>query len=148
MAHLFLGFLRMFAVHARKTLGHRKDLDLIDRIPLAQQDRIDHQRLLSNAEELSKMPGMKKTGNVIMKKGIFKGDNNFWGWFNQIKVNTVKRIPVTISLLDEAGNPTMLWTLANAWPTRITGTDLKAAGNELAIDSIEIVHEGFTRSRI
>lgn len=91
-----------------------------------------------------KMPGLKKFGNVTMKKGIFKSDNKFWDWFNKIKMNTIKRIPVTISLLDETGAPTMVWTLANAWPTKITGTDLKSEGNEVAIESIEIVHEGLT----
>lgn len=91
-----------------------------------------------------KMPGLKKVGNVTMKKGVFKSDNKFWDWFNQIKMNTVKRVPVTISLLDETGAPTMVWTLANAWPTKITGTDLKAEGNEAAIETIEIVHEGLT----
>jgi len=91
-----------------------------------------------------KMPGIKKTGNVTMKKGVFKSDNKFWDWFNQIKMNTIKRVPVTISLLDETGAPTMVWTLANAWPTKITGTDLKAEGNEVAIETIEIVHEGLT----
>lgn len=93
-----------------------------------------------------KMPGLKKVGNVTMKKGVFKSDNKFWDWFNQIKMNTVKRVPVTISLLDETGAPTMVWTLANAWPTKITGTDLKAEGNEAAIETIEIVHEGLTIS--
>jgi len=91
-----------------------------------------------------KMPGMKKFGNVTMKKGVFKSDNKFWDWFNQIKMNTVKRLPVTISLLDETGAPTMVWTLANAWPTKITGTDLKSEGNEASIETIEIVHEGLT----
>ncbi len=91
-----------------------------------------------------KMPGIKKAGNITMKKGIYKSDNKFWDWFNQIKMNTIKRLPVTISLLDEAGAPTMVWTLANAWPTKITGTDLKSDGNEVAIESIEIVHEGLT----
>jgi phage tail-like protein len=89
-----------------------------------------------------KMPGLKKYGNVTMKKGVFKSDNKFWDWFNQIKMNTVKRVPVTISLLDEEGKPTMVWTLTNAWPTKITGTDLKAEGNEVAVETIEVVHEG------
>jgi phage tail-like protein len=89
-----------------------------------------------------KMPGIKKFGNVTMKKGVFKADNKFWDWFNQIKMNTIKRVPVTISLLDEGGNPTMVWTLTNAWPTKITGTDLKAEGNEVAVETIEIAHEG------
>lgn len=91
-----------------------------------------------------KMPGMQKTGNVTMKKGVFKSDNKFWDWFNQIKMNTITRKPVTISLLDETGAPTMVWTLANAWPSKITGTDLKSDGNEAAIETIEIVHEGLT----
>ena len=89
-----------------------------------------------------KMPGIQKSGNVTMKKGVFKSDNKFWDWFSQIKMNTIKRVPVTISLLDETGAPTMVWTLANAWPTKITGTDLKSDGNEVAIESIEIAHEG------
>ncbi len=91
-----------------------------------------------------KMPGIKKTGNVTMKKGIFKADNKFWDWFSQIKMNTIKRVPVTINLLDEAGAPTMVWTLANAWPTKITGTDLKSDGSEVAVETIEIAHEGLT----
>ena len=91
-----------------------------------------------------KMPGIRKFGNITMKKGVFKGDNKFWDWLNQLKMNTIKRIPITISLLDEAGSPTMVWTLANAFPTKITGTDLKSTGNEVAVESIEIAHEGLT----
>ena len=101
---------------------------------------------LGDSPEFStiKMPGIKKSGNVTMKKGVYKGDNKFWDWFNEIKMNTIKRVPVTISLLDETGAGTMGWTLANAWPTKITGTDLKSDGNEVAIETIEIVHEGIT----
>ncbi|MDO6686765.1 MULTISPECIES: phage tail protein [unclassified Agarivorans] len=91
-----------------------------------------------------KMPGIQKSGNVTMKKGVYKSDNKFWDWFSQIKMNTIKRVPITISLLDETGAPTMVWTLENAWPTKITGTDLKSDGNEVAIETIEIAHEGVT----
>jgi phage tail-like protein len=91
-----------------------------------------------------KMPGMMKVGNVTMKKGIYKGDNKFWTWFNEIKMNTIKRKPVTISLLDEAGEPTMVWTLLNAWPIKITSTDMKSDDNAVAIETIEIAHEGLT----
>jgi len=91
-----------------------------------------------------KMPGIKKYSDITMKKGVFKADNKFWDWFNQIKMNTIKRVPVTISLLDEGGKPTMIWTLTNAWPTKITGTDLKSTGNEVAVETIVIAHEGLT----
>ncbi|WP_020589071.1 phage tail protein [Desulfobacter curvatus] len=99
-----------------------------------------------NSKEFTtiKMPGIKKYGNVTMKKGVYKGDNAFWDWLKEIKMNTIKRIPVTISLLDEEGSPAMTWKLANAWPTKITGTDFKSDGNEVAIETIEIAHEGLT----
>ena len=51
-----------------------------------------------------KMPGLVKYSNVTMKKGIFKGDNKFWDWFKKIKMNTIERTTVTISLLDEGGD--------------------------------------------
>lgn len=91
-----------------------------------------------------KMPGIKKYGNVTLKKGIFKGDNKFWTWFNSIKMNTIERQTVTIKLLDQEGNPTMVWTLKNAWPTKVTGTDLKSDGNEVAVETLELAHEGLT----
>jgi len=91
-----------------------------------------------------KMPGFQKTGNVTLKKGVFKGDNSFWDWFNLIKLNTIERKAVVISLLDEKGDPAMTWTLKNAWPTKITGTDMKSDGNEVAVETIEVAHEGIT----
>ncbi|MCG3266168.1 phage tail protein [Yoonia sp. I 8.24] len=90
-----------------------------------------------------KMPGMLKTGNITMKKGVFVKDNAIWDWFAEIKMNTITRKALTISLLDEAGAPTMVWKVQNAFPVKVTGTDLKAEGNEVAVESIEIAHEGF-----
>jgi phage tail-like protein len=89
-----------------------------------------------------KMPGLKKHGNVTLKRGRFKSDKRFRDWLNQIRMTTIKRSAVTISLLDESGAPAMVWTLANAWPIRISGTGLQSDGNEVAIESIEIAHEG------
>lgn len=91
-----------------------------------------------------KMPGLIKTGNVTLKKGIFVNDNKFWTWYEKIQLNTIKRETVTISLLDQETKPTMVWTLANAFPTKITGTDLKSDGNEVAVETLEIAHEKLT----
>ncbi|MFQ3191590.1 MAG: phage tail-like protein [Paraglaciecola sp.] len=88
-----------------------------------------------------KMPGLGRVGNVTMRKGIFVNDSNFWDWYNEIKMNTIKRRTVVISLLDESGTPKTTWTLNNAWPTKITGTDLKSEGNEVAVESVEIAYE-------
>lgn len=88
-----------------------------------------------------KMPGLGRVGNVTMNKGIFVNDNKFWDWYNEIKMNTIKRRTVVVNLLDESGNPKMVWTLNNAWPTKITGTDLKSEGNEVAVEALEVAFE-------
>jgi phage tail-like protein len=74
------------------------------------------------------------------------GDNTFWNWMSQIKMNTIKRRTVIIRLLNENGKVTMQWNLANAWPTKISSTDLKSDGNEVAVDTIEIAYESLTIS--
>lgn len=90
------------------------------------------------------MPGIVKNNHVTMKKGVFVNDNTFWDWYNKIKMNTIERQNVVIKLLDESGSPTMTWTLNNAWPSKISSTDLKSDANEVAVESIEISHEGLT----
>ncbi|MBX9900988.1 MAG: phage tail protein [Burkholderiaceae bacterium] len=92
----------------------------------------------------TRMPGLRKIGNVTLKRGIASSDDHLWGLIDDIKMNEIKRVPITISLLDEKGKPAMAWTLTNAWPTKITGTDLKADGNEVAIEQIEIAYETMT----
>jgi phage tail-like protein len=93
-----------------------------------------------------KMPGLVKYGNVTLKRGVFVNDNAFWNWHKQLTMNQIKRQTVLIKLLDESGKVTMQWQLNNAWRTKITSTDLKSDGNEVAIDTIEIAHEGLVIS--
>lgn len=88
------------------------------------------------------MPGMNRYSKIILKKGICKSDDNFWNWINEIKLNNIKRRAVTISLLDEEGTPTMVWKVYNAWPSNIAGVFFN--GNELAIETLELSHEGIT----
>jgi phage tail-like protein len=100
----------------------------------------------SNSKEFSveKMPGIVKYGNITMKRGVFLNDYTFWQWHKEISMNKVVRRDILIKLLDEEGGVTMQWKLFNAWPTKITSTDLKSDGNEVAVDTIEIAHEKLT----
>lgn len=59
-------------------------------------------------------------------------------------MNTVKRRKVFIKLLDESGQVAMQWQLDNAWPVKISSTDLKSDSNEVAVDTLEIAHEQLT----
>ena len=89
-----------------------------------------------------KIPGMQKFANVTMKRGVFATDNDYFKWWNTVSLNTIERRDVTVTLLNEAHEPVMVWKIKNAWPTKIASTDLKADGNEIAIESIELAHDG------
>jgi phage tail-like protein len=89
-----------------------------------------------------KMPGIPKYGNITLKRGIVPDDNEFFDWLNTTSLNKVERRDLTISLLNEAHEPVMSWKAKNAFPVKIEGAGLKATGNEVAIESIEVAHEG------
>ena len=96
----------------------------------------------SPAYSTVKMPGIKKYSNVTFKKGMFKGDKNLWNNYNLIKMNTFKREVIVINLLDETNAPVMTWNLQNAFPVKMTVPDMKSDANEVAVESMEVAHEG------
>ncbi|KAA0129347.1 phage tail protein [Chryseobacterium sp. SN22] len=91
-----------------------------------------------------KMTGLQKFSNITFKRGTFKSDNEFYAWFKTMQANTVERRSITISLLDENGEPAVTWKVKNAFPVKLQSTDLKAEGNEVAVETLEIAHEGLT----
>ena len=91
-----------------------------------------------------KMPGLRKTSDVTLKKGMFKDDKAMWDWLNQVTLNIIERKTVTISLLDESGSPVKTWQLTNAWPKKITIEGFKSDGNTAAIETLILAHEGVT----
>ncbi len=94
-----------------------------------------------------KMPGLRKAGEVTLKKGIFKDDKAMWDWINKVKLNTIQRETVTINLLDESGSPVKTWEVVNAWPKKITVEGFKADGNTAAIETLVLAHEGVNISK-
>ena len=91
-----------------------------------------------------KMPGLHKFSNITLKRGIMKGDNEFFTWLNTVKMNTIERRDLVISLLNEEHEAVMVWKAVNAFPIKVQGPALKANGNDVAIESIELAHEGLT----
>ena len=89
-------------------------------------------------------PGSRTFGSITMKRGVFKSNQTFGNWFNQFRMSAGTRVPATISLLDAGGRPSRSWTLTNARPAKLEGPALNAQSNEVAIESIEIAHEGLT----
>jgi phage tail-like protein len=91
-----------------------------------------------------KMPGLHKFSNITMKRGTFAGDNDYYLWYNTVKLNTIERRNIIISLLNENHQPVVVWNVKSAWPVKVQSADLKSDANEAAIESIEVAHEGLT----
>jgi phage tail-like protein len=89
-----------------------------------------------------KMPGLHKYGNITLKRGIFASDNEYFDWLNTVKLNTIERRDLIISLLNENHEPVVSYKVKQAWPVKIQVPDLKSDANEVAIESIELAHEG------
>jgi len=99
-----------------------------------------------NSPEYSKikMPGMRKYGNITLKRGSFKGDNEFYNWLNTTTLSNIQRRDLTVSLLNENHEPVIVWKIKNAWPVKLQSADLKSDANEVAIETLELAHEGLT----
>lgn len=93
--------------------------------------------------------GLNKANRVTIKRGIINDAsvNELYNWWaltiNQQATEAAQK-EVTIKLLDELGEPVIVWQLNKAIAVKMQSTDLKGDGNEIAIESLELVHEGLT----
>jgi phage tail-like protein len=88
-----------------------------------------------------KIPGLTRYANVVLRRGI-TASRDLWDWRQSVIDGQVSRRTVAITLLDETAAPVVRWVLQNAWPCKWEGPALDAQANEIAIESIELVHEG------
>jgi len=88
-----------------------------------------------------KLPGLSKFGNVTLKTGLTT-DNSLFAWHQDVMEGNITRQNVSIIVLDESRKEQVRYNLLNAWPSKYTAPDLKANANEIAIEAIEIAHEG------
>ncbi len=107
-------------------------------------EKIEYRDGASKEYHKVKMPGMQTFGDLTLKRGIFASDNEFYDWWNSVSLNTIERRDITISLLNEGHEPVVIWKVKNAWPTKVTSTDLNASGNETAVETLVLAHEGLT----
>jgi phage tail-like protein len=109
----------------------------------AETQVIEYRAGHSPAFSAVKMPGLKKFSDVTMKKGVFQDSQKFWDFFQQVKMGTYRKAELDIELLDENGAVAFRWKLSNAFPTKITATDLKNESSS-AVETIVFAHEGIT----
>jgi len=90
-----------------------------------------------------KLIGLRSFGPITLKRGMVK-DNTLWDWYRNIVTGSADRRNGSVILQDELHNDVLRWNFENAWPNKIEGPTLNASGNEVAIESIELVVEDIT----
>jgi phage tail-like protein len=91
-----------------------------------------------------KLPGLSKFGNVTLKAGLTT-DTTIWDWHKNVMDGNINRYNVSIIVLDESRKEQVRYNLTSAWPSKYTAPDLKANANEIAIEALELTHEGMQR---
>jgi len=93
-----------------------------------------------------KLPGLRKYANITLKWGT-TDSMVVYNWRKMVDDDSIKdyRKNVAIVIIDEEGNDTARWEFSNAWPSKYDAPDLTAKGNDVAIETLEIVHEGMKR---
>ena len=88
-----------------------------------------------------KLPGIKKFPNIVLKRGII-GDLDGFTWFQAGALGEVDRREGAIILRDERRTEVMRWKFIRGWACKYTGPSLKSDSSAVAIESVEICHEG------
>src|SRR6185436_15898075 len=90
-----------------------------------------------------KVPGLKKHPNIVLKRGVI-GDLALWNWIVEAMNGLVRRTEGSVVLLDENRREVMRWNFRRDWPSKWTGPGLNAKNNEIAMETLEICHEGLS----
>jgi phage tail-like protein len=88
-----------------------------------------------------KLPGLMKYNNIVLKRG-WTNDESLWKWRKAVIDGKTQRTHGTITLLDESRKPALSWNFREGWPSKWEGPALNGKTSEVAIETLEIAHEG------
>lgn len=108
------------------------------------QSPVEYREGTEKALTVRKLPGLVTYGNISLKWGL-SDDTELWDWITTATQGQAERRNGSIILMNDQGEEKARWNFREAWPTEWTGADFNATSNEIAIETLEIAHEGLTR---
>jgi len=109
----------------------------------ADGDAVDYREGTDAINNVRKLQGLRKFTMIVFKRGYIQNDE-LWQWYARIASGQDDRRNGSVILRNEARKDVMRWNFENAWINKIEGPSMKAAGNEVAIESMELCHEGLS----
>lgn len=108
---------------------------------IAEGDPVDYREGADMVNSVRKLAGLRKYQNIVLKRG-YTQNKELWAWYRNIANGDADRRNGAIVLMDEAHKDVLRWNFRNAWPNKVEGPSFNATGNEVAMESVELVHEG------
>lgn len=93
-----------------------------------------------------KLAGIRKYGNITLKWGV-TANMDLYKWISGSFEGPIVRKTVSVILMDDESKDVAAWQIINAWPVKYTGTDFNATSSEVAVETLELAHEGMTRTK-
>ncbi len=87
------------------------------------------------------LPGMLSFSHITLQRGI-TDDHALWDWRDGVASGKPVRRTISIILRDDAGNEKIRWNIKNCWPQKWAGPSLDATSDAVAIEQLELAHEG------
>ena len=109
----------------------------------ADGDSVDYREGTDMQPNVRKLAGLRKFVAITLKRG-YTQDKSLWQWYVNVMNGVDDRRNVTIVLMNERREAVLRWHAENAWINKIEGPTLKASSNDVAMESLELVHEGLT----
>jgi phage tail-like protein len=107
------------------------------------QDAGDYREGTDKGLSMRRLPGLITSANITLGRGI-TDNRELWLWRQDIIEGKGTRKNLSIVLMDDTGAESLRWNLSNCWPTKWSGPSFDATANEVAIESLEIAHEGIS----
>ena len=93
---------------------------------------------------MTKLPGMTKFSNIVLKWGV-TDDLTLYQWHRRAALGDVERKNGSIVALNAQGTQIARWNFINAWPNKYTGPTFNGENSEVAVETMELAHEGIER---
>jgi phage tail-like protein len=93
-----------------------------------------------------KLPGRTKVGNLTLKRGVTKG-NEFYNWYASIVAGKIERKNLSLVIFSPVGEVVAQWDFEGAFPVKWVGPQLVADGAALAVETLELAHNGLSRAK-
>lgn len=98
----------------------------------------EYKEATKDGVKTTQLIGQRNVPSVTLKRGLFLNGLNLYKWFNSTHTPDFKKKDITITMLNDANEAVLIWTVSNAFGTKFEGPGLDATSNDVAFQTLEL----------